>query len=102
MTPTVVASKFSVLAGLEFENGMMKISFPFEIKPVVTSSVVAITQSEQRVLHGMQQGLSHKEIGVRYHISERTSKFHASSLFKKFGVSDKTELLRIVGFKAKD
>ena len=102
MSPEISLNKFRVLADVEVGSGTLRVSFPFEIKPVIVASVAAISKSEQNVLVGMQQGLSHKEIGVKLHISERTSKFHASALFKKFGVQDKIELLRIVGYKPKE
>jgi DNA-binding CsgD family transcriptional regulator len=57
---------------------------------------VKISRREQEVLDGVLQGLGNKEIGNRLRVSERTVKFHVSSLLAKFGVSDRIALSREV------
>jgi len=57
---------------------------------------VKISRREQEVLDGVLQGLGNKEIASRLNVSERTVKFHVSSLLAKFGVSDRIALSREV------
>ena len=55
---------------------------------------VKVSRREREVLDGVLQNLANKEIASRLHVSERTVKFHVSSLLAKFGVTNRTELSR--------
>ena len=57
---------------------------------------VKVSRREQEVLDGVLQGLGNKEIASRLNVSERTVKFHVSSLLAKFGVNDRIALSREV------
>ncbi len=57
---------------------------------------VKISPREREVLDGVLQNLSNKEIASRLNVSERTVKFHVSSLLAKFGVTDRVALSREV------
>jgi len=49
-------------------------------------SAVRLTRREQEVLDGILRSLANKEIASELNLSERTVKFHASSLLAKFKV----------------
>jgi DNA-binding CsgD family transcriptional regulator len=55
---------------------------------------VKVSRREQEVLDGVLQSLANKEIAAKLNVSERTVKFHVSSLLAKFGVSDRVALSR--------
>jgi DNA-binding CsgD family transcriptional regulator len=55
---------------------------------------VEISAREKEVLECVLLNLSNKEIGQRLNISERTVKFHVSSLLMKFNVRDRVSLMR--------
>jgi DNA-binding CsgD family transcriptional regulator len=57
---------------------------------------VKISRREQDVLSGVLQNLANKEIAAKLNVSERTVKFHVSSLLAKFGVTDRVALSREV------
>jgi DNA-binding CsgD family transcriptional regulator len=57
---------------------------------------VKVSRREQEVLDGVLQSLGNKEIANRLNVSERTVKFHVSSLLAKFGVTDRIALSREV------
>ena len=57
-------------------------------------SSVKLTRREEEVLDGILQSLSNKEIASDLNLSERTVKFHVSSLLAKFKVSGRMELIR--------
>ena len=61
-------------------------------------SGVKISRREQEVLDGVLQSLGNKEIASKLNVSERTVKFHVSSLLAKFGVTDRVALSREVSF----
>jgi DNA-binding NarL/FixJ family response regulator len=45
------------------------------------------------VLEGINRNLANKEIACELNLSERTVKFHVSSLLVKFGASSRLQLL---------
>lgn len=53
-----------------------------------------LSRRQQEVLQGVLRNLSNKEIGALLNLSERTVKFHVSTLLAKFGVSDRVSLMR--------
>jgi DNA-binding CsgD family transcriptional regulator len=57
-----------------------------------------ISPREHEVLTGVVQNLANKEIAAKLNVSERTVKFHVSSLLIKFGVTNRVELSREVIF----
>jgi DNA-binding CsgD family transcriptional regulator len=60
----------------------------------VYADPVGISRREQEVLKAVSQNLCNKEIAARMGISERTVKFHVSSLLSKLGARDRVELAR--------
>jgi DNA-binding CsgD family transcriptional regulator len=65
----------------------------------VTDSV-KLTRREEEVLSGVMRSLANKEIASDLNLSERTVKFHVSSLLAKFGVRGRMELAREASGKA--
>ena len=57
-------------------------------------STVRLTRREEEVLDGILNSLANKEIAARLNLSERTVKFHVSSLLAKFKVRSRMELMR--------
>jgi DNA-binding CsgD family transcriptional regulator len=60
-----------------------------------------ISPREQEVLTGVVQNFANKEIAIKLKVSERTVKFHVSSLLRKFGVNNRVELGREATFGRK-
>ena len=58
------------------------------------SGPVQLTRREQEVLGGVMRSLANKEIAASLNLSERTVKFHVSSLLAKFRVRGRMELVR--------
>ena len=57
-------------------------------------SRVMLTRREEEVLSGLMKSLANKEIAATLNLSERTVKFHVSSLLAKFKVRGRMELVR--------
>src|SRR5712671_1818906 len=57
-------------------------------------SQVKLTRREDEVLSGLMKSLANKEIAASLNLSERTVKFHVSSLLAKFCVRGRMELVR--------
>jgi len=52
-----------------------------------------LTKREWQVLNGINRNLSNKQIASELNLSERTVKFHVSSLLVKFGARSRLQLL---------
>lgn len=75
------------------------------LQPVVASKLMqhithqsapdSLTEREMEVLHLMAQGKPNKEIAVDLTISERTVKFHVSSILGKLNAGNRTEAVTI-------
>ncbi|CAA9488253.1 MAG: Two-component transcriptional response regulator, LuxR family [uncultured Rubrobacteraceae bacterium] len=55
----------------------------------------ALTPRELEVLRLVAEGLSNRETAARLFVTERTVKFHVSSLLSKLGAGNRTEAVRI-------
>lgn len=71
------------------------------IPPVIASKLLrqvredALTAREKEVLALVAAGLSNGEIAGRLFISERTAKFHVSSILSKLGAKNRTQAVRV-------
>jgi NarL family two-component system response regulator LiaR len=54
-----------------------------------------LTERELEVLHLLAQGMPNKEIAAHLVISERTAKFHVSSIMSKLGATNRTEAVAL-------
>jgi DNA-binding NarL/FixJ family response regulator len=54
-----------------------------------------LTERETQVLLLLAQGMSNKEIAAELVITERTAKFHVSSILDKLGAENRTEAVTI-------
>jgi DNA-binding NarL/FixJ family response regulator len=57
----------------------------------VSSAGPSLTPREQSVLEHLARGLGNKQIAAALGITERTVKFHVSSVFTKLGASNRTD-----------
>jgi DNA-binding NarL/FixJ family response regulator len=55
---------------------------------------VALSEREAVVLEAVARGLSNREIGRQLWISEQTVKFHLRNVYRKLGISSRTEAAR--------
>jgi DNA-binding NarL/FixJ family response regulator len=100
------------LGKLEWKDGRLVIEIeatirvPIEMQPILQSvaSNVQLTKRETETLRWLIQGKSNKEIAYELHLSERTVKFHVSSLLQKFGVRGRMEVANLFpnGLKTDD
>jgi DNA-binding NarL/FixJ family response regulator len=59
----------------------------------------ALTERELEVLTLLAQGMPNKEIATKLTISERTAKFHVSSIMGKLGATNRTEAVSLAAQK---
>lgn len=73
------------------------------IEPVVASKLLRqvrgeadpLSEREREVLQWVAAGLPNRQIGERLFISERTVKFHVSSILTKLGAANRTEAVAV-------
>jgi DNA-binding NarL/FixJ family response regulator len=63
--------------------------------PEASEREAGLTERETQVLGLLVQGRANKEIAAELEISERTVKFHVSSILSKLGASNRTEAVRL-------
>jgi DNA-binding NarL/FixJ family response regulator len=56
--------------------------------------VPGLSEKEAAVLAELSQGCSNKEIAARLWLSEQTVKFHLRNIYRKLGITSRTEALR--------
>ena len=59
-----------------------------------TTGEVPLSEREAAVLEAVARGLSNREIGRQLWISEQTVKFHLRNVYRKLGISSRTEAAR--------
>ncbi len=67
----------------------------FEQVPLQRSTGELLTERELEVLSLLAQGTPNKEIASKLVISERTAKFHVSSILSKLGATNRTEAVSL-------
>jgi LuxR family maltose regulon positive regulatory protein len=63
-------------------------------RPKVTSLADPLTEREEAVLHLLQGTLSLREIGQELHLSANTIKTHAQAIYRKLGVSTRSDAVQ--------
>lgn len=54
-----------------------------------------LTNREQQILASLRDGMSNKEIANRFRRTEDTVKFHLKNIYKKLGVSCRTQAILV-------
>ena len=74
------------------------------LQPVVTNQLLnhmqnpaseSLTTREREVLNLLSEGLTNREISENLFVTERTAKFHVSSILAKLGAANRTEAVAI-------
>jgi len=88
----VVSQGGSLLQPVVASKLLQRMASPAAPPPAASG---AITAREAQVLRLMAHGRANKEIAAELVISERTVKFHVSSILAKLGASNRTEAVRL-------
>jgi DNA-binding NarL/FixJ family response regulator len=93
----VVASKLLRHMGNQPLTGSPAATYSQTTQP--TLPFEPLTERELEVLNLLAQGMPNKEIAAQLVISERTAKFHVSSIMGKLGATNRTEAVSLAAQK---
>jgi DNA-binding NarL/FixJ family response regulator len=70
---------------------------PLQLNPVDGNQPTdaKLTEREQEILDALADGLTNKQIAKRLWLTQQTVKFHLSSIYRKLGVSSRTEAVAV-------
>src|SRR5437879_11953933 len=94
----VVASKLLRHVGHQANPKPIDTS-PSQIHNLYMPPYEPLTERELEVLNLLAQGMPNKEIAAQLIISERTAKFHVSSIMGKLGATNRTEAVSLAAQK---
>src|SRR5256714_6337591 len=95
----VVASKLLRHMGHQLPATGAQSSFSHHVTAQRVPPYEALTERELEVLNLLAQGMPNKEIAAQLVISERTAKFHVSSIMGKLGATNRTEAVSLAAQK---
>jgi two-component system, NarL family, response regulator LiaR len=95
----VVASKLLRHMGHQPPVASSQSSFSHHMTAQRVPPYEALTERELEVLNLLAQGMPNKEIAAQLVISERTAKFHVSSIMGKLGATNRTEAVSLAAQK---
>ena len=79
------------LEGTLVESMLVDTRAALQSMAIESGSAAALTSAELRVLQFLPSHLSFPQIGERLFLSQNTVKTHALSIYRKFGVSSRSE-----------
>src|SRR6185369_2243053 len=59
------------------------------------AKAAGLTEREIAILNALARGLSNEAIGKELWVAEQTVKFHLTNIYRKLGVSNRTEAARL-------
>jgi DNA-binding NarL/FixJ family response regulator len=81
----------SILAGNEWLPASYQASKPQESKNDIADKMASLTQQQYKILMMFSQGLLNKQIAYELNVSEATIKAHATAIFRKLDVRNRTQ-----------
>lgn len=94
--PTIISAISQVLAGQLWVPGTFARS-PADVSHVADEAIAKLTAQEYRILMLFSEGLLNKQIGDKLCVAEATVKAHASAIFRKLNVRNRTQAAMMLG-----
>jgi DNA-binding NarL/FixJ family response regulator len=63
----------------------------------LAAKIATLTPQQYRVLCHLREGLLNKQIGFEMGVTEATVKAHVTAIFRKLGISNRTQAVIILG-----
>ena len=76
-----------------YEDGVLVIRVPVRIEAYALQRNLNLTERVHQVLERLVEGKANKEIARELNISERTVKFHVTSLLREYNCATRGELV---------
>ncbi len=71
-----------------------KMVFPYlDIKELKTDPIATLSKKEKALLDALAEGLTNKQLAIRFEITTNTVKFHLSNIFDKLSVRNRAQAI---------
>lgn len=94
--PTIITAITQVLSGQLWVPGTFE-KVQEEVSDVADEAIAKLTVQEYRILMMFSEGLLNKQIGDKLCVAEATVKAHASAIFRKLNVRNRTQAAMMLG-----
>ncbi|QUM82913.1 MULTISPECIES: response regulator transcription factor [unclassified Moritella] len=94
--PTIISAISKVLAGQLWVPGSYE-KIKEETNSTTDEAIASLTVQEYRILMMFSEGLLNKQIGDKLCVAEATVKAHASAIFRKLNVRNRTQAAMMLG-----
>jgi DNA-binding NarL/FixJ family response regulator len=94
--PTIITAITQVLSGQLWVPGTFE-KVQEEVSNVADEAIAKLTVQEYRILMMFSEGLLNKQIGDKLCVAEATVKAHASAIFRKLNVRNRTQAAMMLG-----
>jgi DNA-binding NarL/FixJ family response regulator len=94
--PTIIEAITSVFAGQLWVPETLRQQDPV-VAAATDETIATLTEQEYRILVMFSEGLLNKQIGDKLCIAEATVKAHASAIFRKLNVRNRTQAAMMLG-----
>ncbi|WP_392339854.1 response regulator [Moritella marina] len=94
--PTIITAITQVLSGQLWVPGTFE-KVQEEVSHVADEAIAKLTVQEYRILMMFSEGLLNKQIGDKLCVAEATVKAHASAIFRKLNVRNRTQAAMMLG-----
>lgn len=88
------ASLNEIFSTINKALGIIKISPTEKIKTEILNGIIKFSKRQKQLIILIDDGLSNDEIAIRLGISHHTVKVHLWRLYKKLGISSRTQLIK--------
>jgi len=94
--PIIISAINTVLAGQLWVPGSFE-KAKEEVGEAASEAIAKLTEQEYRILMMFSEGLLNKQIGDKLCVAEATVKAHASAIFRKLNVRNRTQAAMMLG-----
>ncbi|PKH06569.1 response regulator transcription factor [Moritella sp. Urea-trap-13] len=94
--PTIITAITKVLSGQLWVPGTFE-KAQEEVSNIADEAIAKLTAQEYRILMMFSEGLLNKQIGDKLCVAEATVKAHASAIFRKLNVRNRTQAAMMLG-----
>jgi DNA-binding CsgD family transcriptional regulator len=87
--------RLHALAEQPFDHARTQLLYGETARATDAGTIEQLTPQELQIANGVIEGATNREIAAQLFVSPRTVSHHLRSIFKKLGISSRSELIRL-------